>query len=111
MKKPVKTVLISLVAAAAITCAADSPRDIAATRALVKEHARSAVAVEVRFKAPEGDESTGFNIPYMCPNCNRTHYNSLSDYVGDDSITTACRTTWGTTSRSSWPGMWWGRTA
>ena len=44
MKKPVKTVLISLVAAAAITCAADSPRDIAATRALVKEHARSAVA-------------------------------------------------------------------
>ena len=84
MKKPVKTVLISLVAAAAITCAADSPRDIAATRALVKEHARSAVAVEVRFKAPEGDESTGFNIPYMCPNCNRTHYNSLSDYVGDD---------------------------
>ena len=75
MKKPVKTVLISLVAAAAITCAADSPRDIAATRALVKEHARSAVAVEVRFKAPEGDESTGFNIPYMCPNCNRTHYN------------------------------------
>jgi len=84
MKKPVKTVLISLVAAAAITCAADSPRDIAATRALVKEHARSAVAVEVRFKAPEGDESTGFNIPYMCPNCNRTHYNDLSDYVGND---------------------------
>ena len=84
MKKPVKTVLISLVAAAAITCAADSPRDIAATRALVKEHARSAVAVEVRFKAPEGDESTGFNIPYLCPNCNRTHYNDLSDYVGND---------------------------
>jgi len=40
--------------------------------------------VEVRFKAPEGDESTGFNIPYLCPNCNRTHYNDLSDYVGND---------------------------
>ena len=84
MKKPAKNVLNCLVAAAAITCVADRPRDIAATRALVKEHARSAVAVEVRFKAPEGDESTGFNIPYLCPNCNRTHYNSLSDYVGSD---------------------------
>ena len=84
MKKTARTTLIGLVAAAAVNCAAESTNNIAATRALVKEHAQSAVAVEVRFKTPDGEESVGFNIPYLCPNCSRTHYNSLSDYVKED---------------------------
>lgn len=82
-----KCILTMVVAAAAVfSSAADtgSVDRVARTRKLVSEYGDSVAMVAFYFRTePDGTAPT-FSIPYLCPNCNSTHYRGADDYLKEN---------------------------
>ena len=76
--------LLAFAVSASAYCGEDAAARLARTRELVARHAASSVTVLVRFNALEYEDSEGFRIPYLCPNCNNIHHHSVSEYVKED---------------------------
>ncbi len=79
---------LAMLAVCGGTFAADGEESLIArqtkTRTLISRLAPSAVTVKVRFTAPDEDSGDIYRMPYLCPNCNRTHYNTVKELAEND---------------------------
>lgn len=78
--KPMLSVVVMLVAALALANRPElSPRQIAErNRALMEAFSRSVVTVRYYFQKTAEGENPKLQVPYLCPNCNRTHYHDAN---------------------------------
>ena len=74
--------ILAIIASLSLAAGADDAADAPATpldeallnRELVDEYRNSFAVVRYYMKKNEKGEEPGFEIPYVCPNCNSTHY-------------------------------------